>query len=241
MSGIEHVPDPNAGYSDNYFAPIAVIDHIMQGYQQTLVNDGGRDGISAHFSIGRGGRKVQHVSVRRAAYHAGVVISPVWRLLQVGGNPNRIAVGVEHEGFSEAPRTYPHDYLYDAAHPWPDEMVRASIDVHSWVFHAINVIPTPDTLIPHAYTDTVTRANDPGSAWPRDAIMTVMKGDADVQTEALDQSKTIAVIQSIVANVSALVADSGGTTALKVTSGVVVPQDHVAVVLVLPRASLPDL
>ena len=175
MDGVERVPTPEFGYPDMpaySMWPKAVMSHVMQGYQSTMLlwaQDGLYQGKSAHFTIGRDGRIVQHVSIWDPAWHAGDVANPTWANYIPGSNPNRSVIGIEHEGFS-IPPGYGYDYLYSASEPWPEAMIEATIKVHQWVFEAIrtydtSVVPGPDTIITHSMTNTVSRPQDPGDLW----------------------------------------------------------------------------
>lgn len=144
--------------------PRGVMSHIMQGWQATMIRWARErprlTPKSAHFTIGRDGRVVQHVPVRRRAWHAGRLdrdAPPRWSLLPPGANPNDHAVGIEHEGFS--------------GEPWPDPQVRATIEVHRWLFAELGLAPSGDTVIGHFMTAPASRAADPGPAWPRSRIL----------------------------------------------------------------------
>ena len=151
--------------------PIAVLNHVMQGYQQTMITwaaeKTGR--VSAHFTIGRDGRIVQHVGIFDPAWHAGRVEAPTWPHYQ-GTNPNFYTVGVEHEGFSAVPM-YTYDDIYDEYNPWPTAMTDASIRVHQWIVEQTGIVPSVETIIGHNETATRSRADDPGEMWPRYRII----------------------------------------------------------------------
>lgn len=178
----ERIETAAYGYNDlapGAMQPIAVISHIMQGYQRTMIGWArerpATTMLSVHFTIGREGRIAQHVGIRDAAYHAGLVAQPGWKLYRPGTNPNRYTVGIEHEGFS-APPSYGFDYLYDAVHPWPEPMVLASIRVHQWIIAETGIVPSEDTIIGHSATDSVNRARDPGPMWPRERLLAALRG-----------------------------------------------------------------
>ncbi|MSQ41987.1 MAG: N-acetylmuramoyl-L-alanine amidase [Dehalococcoidia bacterium] len=183
MPGVERVPTAAQGYDDlppGSMRALAVMSHIMHGYQGTILRWARERGPSitpagARFMIGRSGRLVQHVGVYDAAWHAGHVAAPTWALYRPGTNPNRCTVGIEHEGFS-VPPPYPYDYLYDQQRPWPQPMVEASIAVHRWLMGELALEPAPDTVIGHCMTDSVTRADDPGAAWPRERVIQSLGG-----------------------------------------------------------------
>ncbi len=82
------------------YRPEAVVIHIMDG---TLV---GTDSwfanptsqVSAHYGIGKSGEVHQYVQENDAAWHAGRVDAPVWKLIRPDVNPNLYTIGIEHEG-----------------------------------------------------------------------------------------------------------------------------------------------
>lgn len=167
--------------------PIAALSHIMQGAQATMIawarERPAVTPVSAHFTIGKTGRIVQHVSIRRQAWHAGrldIGAAPTWRLLPPGGNPNDFAVGIEHEGFS--------------GEVWPELQIEATIRVHRWLFDELKLIPSTDTVIGHFETAPRSRAHDPGPTWPRGRILEALHADrapvrltqVDYETAALN-------------------------------------------------------
>ena len=182
LAGIEHIP--TAAYTAQTITPRGVLSHIMQGYQRTMIawanERPARTRASAHFTIGRDGRTVQHVSIQHQAWHAGRLDAspPTWPLWRAGENPSDISIGIEHEGFS-VPPGYGYDYLYSAARPWPEPMVLATIRVHRWLFAELGLTPGPNTAIGHYMTAPQSRANDPGPQWPRARIIAALADQED--------------------------------------------------------------
>src|SRR5688572_451815 len=113
MDGVEHVPSAAIGgypaVPNGQMWPKQIVNHIMQGYQNTMVLWAKErppvNRKSAHFTVGRNGRVVQHVSIWTPAWHVA------WE------DWNVHSIGIEHEGFSVDPG-YPYDYLYTVARPW---------------------------------------------------------------------------------------------------------------------------
>lgn len=91
---------PNFWSGRKGYRPEAVVIHIMDG---TLV---GTDSwfanttsqVSAHYGIGKNGEVHQYVQESDAAWHAGRVDAPVWKLIKSNINPNLYTIGIEHEG-----------------------------------------------------------------------------------------------------------------------------------------------
>lgn len=176
------MPDVERAVSGAYSignTPTAIVNHVMQGYQSTMVTWANerplKTPVSAHFTIGRNGNIIQHVSIKNSAWHAGKLdsVTPPWRLYRPSTNVNGYTIGIEHEGFSKL-NTYGYDYIYDVLHPWPEAMVLASVKVHLWVCQETGIVPSIDTIIRHADIAPLSRVDDPGSAWPRDRIMAAL-------------------------------------------------------------------
>ena len=181
MPDVEHIPTQQFGYSSipaDTMKPLAIMSHIMQGYQRTMINwaTNGSGRVSAHFTIGRDGKIAQHVSIYDPAWHAGRVESPTWPLY-TGGNPNHYTVGIEHEGFSQVPN-YGYDYIYDENNPWPEPMVESAIEIHKWFFEETKLKPSKLTIIGHRETATRSRLNDPGEMWPQQRILDSFDGES---------------------------------------------------------------
>ena len=170
------------GYTDVVnMRPIAIINHIMQGYQGTMRTWAKErpwtTPKSAHFTIGRNGFIAQHAPLNIPTWTSGNVDEPTWKLLKYDSpgnvrNPNKYVINIEHEGFSVDPVDYGYDYLYME---WPEAMVRASIEVNAFVCSQYNIVPSVDTIIGHYQTNSVTRLDDPGKAWPKERIIQSVK------------------------------------------------------------------
>lgn len=192
MPGVERVPTVAFGYADMPPASmraVAVMSHIMQGYQRTNLAWARERPYatpkSAHFTIGRDGRIVQHVGITDPSWTAGYVNRPTWPRYRPGTNPNRYLVHIEHEGFS-VPPGYGYDYVYDDRRPWPEAMVEASARVQLWVLAELGLEASRATVIGHFETDSVNCANDPGPAWPRGAILAALVQPVPAGPEAGD-------------------------------------------------------
>lgn len=163
--------------------PVVVIDHIAQGFIQTIVDwaSNGQRKIITHFAISRSGRIVQFHPIFSPGIHATGFnhLSPyaAKRVRERTASPNMYSIGIEHEGFSVDPG-YGYDYLYSAARPWPEAMVEASIRVKAWCFANAPSLgsPSTDSIIGHYETGDADRVNDPApvtarGVWPRDRMV----------------------------------------------------------------------
>lgn len=159
MPGVEKIESDAYYKNPEWFKPVGVINHIMQGYQRTMIawakERPHTTEVSAHFTIGKNGRIIQHVPMNCAARHAGrldVQKNPVWPLWKPGQNPSLYAYGIEHEGLT--------------GEVWTSDQVHASIRVHKFIFSQHpSWTPNTETIIPHAQTSPISRAHDPGTGW----------------------------------------------------------------------------
>ena len=177
MPDIDHIGTTMYGYTDvppETMKPIAVINHIMQGYARTMIDWATNNSVqkSAHFIIDREGNITQTVSIYSPAWHAGRTAKESWKSFP-GGNPNKYTVGIEHEGFSVDPG-YGFDYIYDGS--WPEAMMDASAKVHKWILGELSLDANDQTVIGHFETDAVSRANDPGPQWSREYLLSRING-----------------------------------------------------------------
>ena len=178
MPDVDHIGTTMYGYSDvppETMEPIAVINHIMQGYARTMIEWATTNSTqkSAHFIIDRDGNITQTVSIYSPAWHAGRIAKVTWDSMPIGNNPNKYTVGIEHEGFSVDPG-YGYDYIYEDG--WPDAMMEASVQVHAWILGELGLEANDQTVIGHNETDGVSRANDPGPAWSKDILLAMING-----------------------------------------------------------------
>lgn len=52
---------------------------------------------SVHYAVGADGEVHQYIEEKDTAFHAGLVVNPVWAGIKKGANPNLYTVGIEHE------------------------------------------------------------------------------------------------------------------------------------------------
>lgn len=82
------------------FTPAAIVLHRTGGSQDSLrarFNDPAAS-LSAHYVVARDGCVDQYVLETDTAFHAGMVVNPVWPLLRPNVNPNFYTIGIELEG-----------------------------------------------------------------------------------------------------------------------------------------------
>lgn len=80
--------------------PEAIVIHIICGSLESATAQFAdpQSQVSAHYAVGRDGRVLQFVEEEDTAFHAGIIVSPTWKGIKGGLNPNLYTVGIEHEG-----------------------------------------------------------------------------------------------------------------------------------------------
>lgn len=154
--------------------PIAVVNHIMQGYHQTALEWArqGHYGASWHFTIARDGRVWQHLELNDGGYHAGIGANrtPSWKLWKGHDfNINGYTIGIEHEG--------------KTGEPYPAAQMQASAKLAAWLCEELGIPADRDHLIGHYEIDSVDRPNDPGPTWPWDRYIELVEAEMGM-TEA---------------------------------------------------------
>ena len=185
MPGIKHAPTAAYGYGtmkQGSMKPIAVVSHIMQGYQSTMLRWADERPpehyVSAHFTINRDGYIAQHVGIFDPSWASGGTWSPTWPLYRESPterNANYYTVAIEHEGFSIEP-PYSYDFVYDEEEHWPEPMVEATIKIQKWICLTANITPNESSIIGHNSING-RKVNCPGSMWPRHRIITALQND----------------------------------------------------------------
>lgn len=186
---VEHVPPVwqsmiagFTGVQPGQMQPIVAVDHIMVGWQATMIRycqeQYPERRVVVHFTIGRAGRIVQHLSIFDPGLHVGAIQRASWPGVPRGAtSANPWALGWEHEGFS-LPLTASDGASIRAAtwsdaNPWPEAMIVASLATKVWAWrHAPTLGPPGTALIGHYELDGINRVNDPAAAsdrsvWPR--------------------------------------------------------------------------
>ncbi len=96
------------------FEPKAIVIHIIVGSLESagLTFRDPRSSVSAHYGVGKSGLVHRFVEETDTAFHAGTVVRPTWKLLDLHVNPNYYTIGIEHEGQPQV--------------AWPDEQYSTS-------------------------------------------------------------------------------------------------------------------
>jgi len=185
------IGSPNFGYprgSHGQNHPIAIVDHVMQGYLAGCDSwfRNPDSWSSTHFGIGKDGLIHQYVDTDDAAWANGAVNKPslLGADLAIQGNPNVLTISIEHEGFS--------------GEEWTEAMYQANLRVKRWV----EVEYPPISLFPmgHCDIDSVDRRNCPGPTWPKERLL------ADLQEDDMDEATVKAIVDKAIADRSAKLA-----------------------------------
>lgn len=173
-------PAPNGQptYYRGINEPIAVVLHIMQGYQRTARQwaEQGMYPKSWHFSVGRDGKIMQHLEPQDGGYHAGISTLvatqrpptwPLWKGPYI--NVNWYTIGIEHEGFFNE--------------EWPEAQREASKRLCQWISAEWGIPYDRLHFPPHADIDIRDRANDFAPPAQRDEFYAYLFGEDDMSAE----------------------------------------------------------
>lgn len=130
--------------------------HIGQGFKPGFHSQFTTGGLSCQYVVYKDGSIEQWVDENDAAYHAGIVNRPTWPLYN-GTNPNRVLIGIEHEGMT--------------GEPWTEQMVQADLYLLRGIRERHGLAYTSLTLIGHNQTDSVDRPRCPGTGCPFDRLL----------------------------------------------------------------------
>src|SRR5581483_2904969 len=167
----------------------AVVLHIGEGPLSAFFptfNNPARH-ASAHFTVGKQGEIEQYVSINDTAYAnglrweaadnpaggiwknpRGIPVTPAWRGLIPGVNPNYYTISIEHEGFFRE--------------AWTEPMYLANLKLLRWIQDELRreqpgfVYLRGETLIGHNDFDSVDRPNCPGPNAPFDRMIADLAG-----------------------------------------------------------------
>ena len=137
--------------------PGALVLHRSGGSRSDLrvrFNDP-RSVMSVHYVVARDGAIDQYVLETDTAFHAGVVVNPVWRLLRPRVNPNFYTLGIELEGA--------------AGDGWPDAQLAAASALIAELSQRWPIPADAEHVIPHTAIRASSRC--PAESCPIDRII----------------------------------------------------------------------
>jgi len=144
------------------YAPIAIVEHMMQGtLEDTRKYFNGEIEeyyVSAHYGIGRDGRIWQFVRDEDTAWSNGVLNAPdvsidwIKEVQDEKVNANLVTLSIEYEGFSGA--------------PLPEAQYEAALFLHRRLLERWEIPTDVQHIIGHASFDSVERKLNPGPAFP---------------------------------------------------------------------------
>lgn len=104
---MEFIPSPNFWEGRRGQKPTAIVVHMTVGNFESALSwlTRKQSEVSAHYLISKAGRVVQLVDEKNAAWHAGRVDNPTWKLIRKDVNPNLYTIGIEHENEKGEPMT----------------------------------------------------------------------------------------------------------------------------------------
>ena len=121
----------------NGLKPEAIVIHIICGSLESAKAQFADPAaqVSAHYGVGRDGRVLQFVEEEDTAFHAGIVVSPTWKGIKGGLNPNLYTIGIEHEG--------------QPADDWTDAQYQASAELVAGIAARWQILLDPDHIVLH--------------------------------------------------------------------------------------------
>ena len=121
---------------------------------------------SAHYVVSRAGDIDQLVALCDTAWHGGIINRPNWALLdQIGYNPNRWTIGIEHE-----------DYDGDGEPGLTEPQYQATLWLHRKLIADFHIPVNDEYIVGHNRVDSVNRPNCPGPDFPWERLFRDLKG-----------------------------------------------------------------
>jgi len=137
---------------------IGIVNHITSGAfpgcLSWLQNPAAKS--SAHYIVTRTGAIYQLVKDEDTSWHAGIVNKPNWALYDGKTNPNKITIGIEHEGYGN---NGGDGTLTEAQY-------QATLWLHKQLIAKHGIVVDKDHIIGHYRIDSVNRPNCPGPNFP---------------------------------------------------------------------------
>ena len=137
---------------------IAIVNHITSGQFPGALTwlCSTQAQSSAHYIVTRTGLIYQLVKDEDASWHAGVVNKPNWKLYDGKTNPNKISIGIEHEGYK----------TNGGGGTLTEAQYQATLWLHKQLINKYNITIDNDHIIGHYRIDSVNRPNCPGPNFP---------------------------------------------------------------------------
>jgi len=142
---------------------VFLVDHIAQGYESGVSSwFATSGGVSAHYLVCRDGRIIQYVDEKDAAYGCGITNRPdlanpfIADAMRNAVNMNLLGINIEHEGYSGV--------------SMPEAQFQATLRLHADICKRYSLPINKDRIFGHNKLDSVSRANDPGTAFPWDRL-----------------------------------------------------------------------
>jgi N-acetyl-anhydromuramyl-L-alanine amidase AmpD len=135
---------------------------------------------SAHYAIGADGAVHQYVEESDTAFHAGIVVNPVWTLIQPGQNPNFYTIGIELAG--------------NAGDPPSDAQYSAAAELLAEIAGRQQIVPDADHIVLHSEI----RADRacPGAGFDRNELLRRIQAAAAVPAQANVTEQEVKVLRN---------------------------------------------
>lgn len=183
---ITRLSTPNFDIGRAGYPVVGLCYHIAAGSRDGTVSwfANPASQVSAHFLICRDGEILQFVDITDTAWTQGTINKPTWPLLKTYPKPNRVLIGIEHEG-------NPGDL-------WTGAMYKADVALTLYLCERLGIKPERPYLLGHSELDSVDRPNCPGPnfPWPTflDDLQRAWKGTIAVPDNAPKFVRPIPVV-----------------------------------------------
>jgi N-acetyl-anhydromuramyl-L-alanine amidase AmpD/peptidoglycan hydrolase-like protein with peptidoglycan-binding domain len=164
------------------FKPEAVVLHRSGGSLDDIDARCRQAGTfsSAHYAIGTDGAVHQYVEESDTAFHAGVVVNPVWKLIKPGQNPNFYTIGIELAG-------NPGDTAAEAQYS-------AAADLLTEIARRCQILLDADHIVLHS--EIRAERTCPGAGFERDNLLQRIQAAAAAPVEADETDQEVHVLRN---------------------------------------------
>lgn len=149
----------------NGHKPVVIVNHISVGSMGSMFNTfhNPSNRASSHYGVGRDGSIAQYVPMGQAAWTQGKIQAPTAPIIkQLGGDPNKYAVSIEHEGYEgnglDGDLTEAQFY----ATCWLHKHIQSGVEL----IYGVRIPLNSHQVLGHYQIDSKGKPNCPGPAFP---------------------------------------------------------------------------
>lgn len=145
--------------------PIVIVNHISVGKMGSMYNHffNPTNRASSHFGVGRDGSIVQYVAINKAAWTQGRIQAPTAPIIkQVGGDPNKYAVSIEHEGYAGNGLDGNLTEEQFIATCWLHKHIQTAVET----IYGVRIPLNSHQVLGHYQIDSIGKPSCPGRAFP---------------------------------------------------------------------------